>query len=98
MSDWFLADDLSGALDAGAAFHAAGRRVRLVEATDDWWPGTEGEIVGVNTESRNLPPAAAAARVAATLAHASARGARLVCVQSQPVFPPSFGIQVGRQN
>jgi len=78
MSDWFLADDLSGALDAGAAFHAAGRRVRLVEATDDWWPGTEGEIVGVNTESRNLPPAAAAARVVATLAHASARGARLV--------------------
>ena len=78
MSDWFLADDLSGALDAGAAFHAAGRRVRLVEATDDWWPGTEGEIVGVNTESRNLPPAEAAARVGATLAHAAARGARLV--------------------
>jgi uncharacterized protein YgbK (DUF1537 family) len=78
MSDWFLADDLSGALDAGAAFHAAGRRVHLVEATDDWWPGTEGEIVGVNTESRNLPPAAAAARVVATLAHARGRGARLV--------------------
>jgi uncharacterized protein YgbK (DUF1537 family) len=78
MSDWFLADDLSGALDAGAAFHAAGRRVRLVEATDDWRPGTEGELVGVNTESRNLPPDAAAARVAATLAHAAAHGARLV--------------------
>ena len=78
MSEWFLADDLSGALDAGAAFHAAGRRVRLVEATDDWWPGTDGEIVGVNTESRNLPPAEAAARIGAVLAHAAARGARLV--------------------
>lgn len=78
MSDWFLADDLSGALDAGAAFHAAGRRVRLVEAADDWQPGPEGELVGVNTESRNLPPEEAAARVAATLAHAAARGARLV--------------------
>ena len=78
MSEWFLADDLSGALDAGAAFHAAGRRVRLVEATDDWWPGTDGEIVGVNTESRNLPPTEAAARIGAVLAHAAARGARLV--------------------
>lgn len=78
MSDWFLADDLSGSLDAGAAFRAAGRRVRLVEAADDWQPGPEGELVGVNTESRNLPPEEAAARVAATLAHASARGARLV--------------------
>jgi len=78
MSDWFLADDLSGALDAGAAFHAAGRRVRLVEAAHDWRPGTEGELVGVNTESRNLSPDAAAARVTATLAHAAAHGARLV--------------------
>ncbi len=78
MSDWFLADDLSGALDAGAAFHAAGRRVRLVETADEWQPGLEGELVGVNTESRNLPPEEAAVRVTATLAYASARGARLV--------------------
>lgn len=78
MSDWFLADDLSGALDAGAAFHAAGRRVRLVEATDRWRPAVAGEIVGVNTESRNLPPDKAAARVRAALAHAAAGGARLV--------------------
>lgn len=78
MSDWFLADDVSGALDAGAAFHAAGWRVRLVEAADDWRPGTAGELVGVNTESRNLPPSEAAARVAATLAHAASHGARLV--------------------
>lgn len=78
MNEWFLADDLSGALDAGAAFHAAGRRVRLVEATDDWKPGPDGEIVGVNTESRNLPPDEAVARVAATLAHAAAHGGQLV--------------------
>jgi uncharacterized protein YgbK (DUF1537 family) len=78
MSDWFLADDLSGALDAGAAFHAAGRRVRLVEGTDDWPAGAADEVIGVNTESRNLPPDAAAARVTAVLARAAARGDRLV--------------------
>jgi len=72
MSDWFLADDLSGALDAGAAFRAAGRRVRLVEAADDWRPGPEGELVGVNTESRNLPPGIALAAGAAQLRSAGA--------------------------
>ena len=32
MSDYFLADDLSGALDAAAAFHHAGRRVMVTGA------------------------------------------------------------------
>ncbi len=76
--DYFIADDLSGALDAAAAFHAAGRTV-VVPLTPAAWPApAAGTVVGVTTESRNLPPAAAAAAVRAALAAGEARGARLV--------------------
>ncbi len=77
MSDYFLADDLSGALDAAAAFHRAGRRVRIVLSLAAWGEASEGEVVGLTTETRNAAPAAAAAVVAEALAHGRARGARL---------------------
>lgn len=78
MKEFFLADDLSGALDAAAAFHHAGRRVRIALRSA---PGPEVEdaaVVGVTTETRNAAPAEAAARVAAALAAGHARGAGLV--------------------
>lgn len=78
MRDWFLADDLSGALDAGAAFHLRGRRVRLVSDPGNWTHADDTEVIGVNTETRNAPPAAAAARVGVALARAAETGARLV--------------------
>jgi uncharacterized protein YgbK (DUF1537 family) len=78
MSDYFLADDLSGALDAAAAFHHAGRRVRIELAGDDWPAPAEDEVVGVTTETRNASPAAAAAAVGRALARGRAVGARLV--------------------
>ncbi len=78
MRDYFLADDLSGALDAAAAFHHAGRRVRIELTADDWAPPVEGEVVGVTTETRNAGPEAAARVVTQALARGRAAGARLV--------------------
>lgn len=78
MSDYFLADDLSGALDAAAAFHRAGRVVRIPLEAADWVGNAPGEITGVTTETRNASPAAAAAAVAAVITRARKLGARLV--------------------
>lgn len=77
MSDYFLADDLSGALDAAAAFHRAGRRVRIVLSSDAWGAAADDEVVGLTTETRNAASAEAAAAVARALAAGRARGARL---------------------
>lgn len=78
MSDYFLADDLSGALDAAAAFHRAGRVVRVPLDPADWTGTTPGEVTGLSTETRNLPPAEAAAAVAAAIARGRDLGARLI--------------------
>lgn len=77
MKDFFLADDLSGALDAAAAFHHAGRRVRVVLAASEW-TAAEDEVIGVTTETRNADAVEAAAVVERTLAHGLRQGARLV--------------------
>ena len=78
MSDYFLADDLSGALDAAAAFHRVGRRVRIVLAVGSW-PETEpDEVIGITTETRNAAPAAAARVVAEVVGTARVRGHRLL--------------------
>jgi uncharacterized protein YgbK (DUF1537 family) len=78
MSEYFLADDLSGALDAAAAFHRAGRRVIVVLSPDAWPENSAGDVVGVTTETRNAPASEAAAKVTAVIADGRARGARLV--------------------
>lgn len=77
-SDYFLADDLSGALDAAAAFHHAGRRVRIALSLEAWARSGSGEIVGLTTETRNATAEAAAEAVARATAFGSARGARLL--------------------
>ena len=78
MSDFFLADDLSGALDAAGAFHRAGRRVAIALSTEAWRDTREGDVVGFTTETRNAAPDVAAAAVANAIAFGRARGARLV--------------------
>jgi len=78
MSDYFLADDLSGALDAAAAFHRAGRRVTVVLSPDAWPENSASDVVGVTTETRNASATEAAAKVDAVIASGRARGARLV--------------------
>jgi uncharacterized protein YgbK (DUF1537 family) len=78
MSDYFLADDLSGALDAAAAFHRMGRTVTIALSPEVWPEVSAGEVVGITTETRNDSVAVAAAKVGAVIASARARGARLV--------------------
>lgn len=76
MPDFLLADDLSGALDAGAAFHRAGRRVTTLLDADATAPGSD--FVALTTETRNAAPALAAEKVASALAAIRAAGGRLV--------------------
>lgn len=78
MSRLLLADDLSGALDAAAAFHAAGWRVTVALSPDAWPKNDDDCIVALTTETRNVPPAEAAFAVRRALAEARARGAELV--------------------
>ena len=64
-----IADDLTGALDAAAPFAARGASTRVVIALErlegvlEAWGGELPQVIAVNTESRHLPPGAAAARV-----------------------------------
>jgi uncharacterized protein YgbK (DUF1537 family) len=77
--DFFLADDLSGALDAAGAFHRAGRGVKIVLSLEAWGEGgSDEDVVAVTTETRNALPAEAAAAVARAISHGRARGGRLV--------------------
>lgn len=77
MRDYLLADDLSGALDAAAAFHRAGRRVRIVWSREAWDAAAPDTFVAYTTETRNADPATAAAQVGAVIAHAQSCGGKL---------------------
>lgn len=94
MKAYFLADDLSGALDAGAAFHHVGRRVRVVLSADDWI-ASDDEILAVNTETRNAPPAVAAALVERTIARGAAQGARLIYKKIDSTLRGSVAAEIG---
>lgn len=74
MHDFFLADDLSGALDAAAAFHHAGRAVRIALGSDAWTEAQPDEVLGVTTETRNATASDAAHVVRQTLLGAAAQG------------------------
>lgn len=76
MREFFLADDLSGALDTAAAFHRAGRRVSVV-LSPAAWDEAAGDVVGLTTETRNVAPDQAAAAVSAAIGEGRRRGARL---------------------
>ncbi|HVT73652.1 MAG TPA: four-carbon acid sugar kinase family protein [Lacunisphaera sp.] len=76
-SDFLLADDLSGALEAGAAFRARGRRVTL-QLGPDPDAGGAATLQLYSTETRNLSGPAAAALVRRVLRERRAAGARLV--------------------
>lgn len=76
--DYFLADDLSGALDAAAAFHHAGRRVRISLEPRLPEAGMDDEVVAITTETRNAPPDLAMETVRSVLMDAQRRGARLL--------------------
>jgi uncharacterized protein YgbK (DUF1537 family) len=75
---YFLADDLSGALDAAAAFHHAGRPVIIVLSPDEWPAVTADHVIGITTETRNVSSEKAAAVVTSVIQQAQRRGARLL--------------------
>ncbi|MDO8540877.1 MAG: four-carbon acid sugar kinase family protein [Opitutaceae bacterium] len=77
MNDYLLADDLSGALDAAAAFHHSGRRVRIVWSTEAWRAAGPEEVVAFTTETRNASADAAASAVTAAMTFGTRRKDRL---------------------
>lgn len=78
MNDYFLADDLSGALDAASAFHQTGRRV-VIALDAGKWPGVgPDDVVGVTTETRNAAPDDAARVVTQAIARGREHGGRLL--------------------
>jgi D-threonate/D-erythronate kinase len=78
MHDFFLADDLSGALDAAAAFHRIGRTVSVELPHAPAAGAMTAEVVGITTETRNATPDEAAMIVREAIARGSASGGRLV--------------------
>jgi uncharacterized protein YgbK (DUF1537 family) len=78
MSDFFLADDLSGALDAAAAFHRAGWPVTIALSAETWPAESRGGVVGLTTETRNAAPVEAADKVTQAIAQGRRRGGRLL--------------------
>ena len=95
MSDFFLADDLSGALDAAAGFHHAGQRVTIALTEPAWRRQGEGEVVGFTTESRNAAPDEAAGRVTRAIAHGRALGGRLVYKKIDSTLRGPVAAEVG---
>lgn len=78
MNEYFLADDLSGALEVAAAFYQAGRKSIVIWSPEGWAACGPEDVVGFDTETRNTAPAVAAAEVTKALREAGARGRRLL--------------------
>lgn len=78
MNDCFIADDLSGALDAAGAFFRAGRSVTIALSPDRWPEVPADEVIGFTTETRNASPEVARAAVQAVMDLLQSRGSRLV--------------------
>jgi uncharacterized protein YgbK (DUF1537 family) len=76
MNPYLLADDLSGALEAGAAFRAQGTPVTLSLAASA--PPVAAGVRILSSETRNVPPAEAARVLAALLTAQRARGSQLL--------------------
>ena len=77
MAGYFIADDLSGAIEAAAAWRMAGWRVRLPLQAERWTHSDRGGITAVSTETRNLSPGEATAIVRQWTAQGDRLGATL---------------------
>ena len=74
-STWtIVADDLTGAADAAASYGGTHTSAVVLDIEAAW---PEAEILAVNTESRYLPEAEAAAAVAYTVRRALGLGNRV---------------------
>ena len=87
-----LADDLTGALETGAKFAAAG-----IDAVVTTLPAVEplAEVVVVDTETRHLPPAEAAAAVHALALDARRCGVDFIYKKTDSTLRGNIGAELG---
>ncbi len=78
MADYFLADDLSGALDAAAAFHRMRQRVAVELGANAMRADERTSVVGITTETRNASAVEATAAVMVALERIASAGGRLI--------------------
>jgi D-threonate/D-erythronate kinase len=89
-----IADDLTGAGDAGVQFAAAGLRTRTLR--DDWTPEyqTGAEVVVVDTASRGLSAEQAYRRVAAAAARLQAAAIQIVYKKIDSTLRGPLGAEI----
>ena len=95
MQSYLLADDLSGALEAGAAFSAVGWKVMLPLGTNQPIVGETGRLDVVSTETRSAGPAEAAETVRRIVANRKAAGERLLFKKIDSTLRGPLGAEVG---
>lgn len=92
MTPYVLADDLSGALEVGAAFRACGWRVVLPLRPDG---PPEGALRILSTETRNCTAAQAAKEVRRVVAAEQARGGHLLFKKIDSTLRGPLGGELG---
>ncbi len=92
--DYIIADDLSGALEAGAAFHVAGRRVCVpLEATGKG-ALPRADVVALSTETRLCEAAEARWRVRRALESMERSGGRCVLKKIDSTLRGPIGVEL----
>ncbi len=91
---FLLADDLSGALEAGAAFRRAGWRVVVPLGPPEALAPAADTLFALSTESRNLPPVEAATAVGRALASPLARHGRLLYKKIDSTLRGALGAEI----
>jgi uncharacterized protein YgbK (DUF1537 family) len=94
MIPYLLGDDLSGVLEAGAAFRTEGWRV-VLPLTAEPWGREPGTLRLVTTESRNLTASEATAAVRRVVADARAAGQTLVFKKIDSTLRGPVGPELG---
>ncbi len=85
-----IADDLTGALEAGAKFAAAGMETCVTTRLNALTAG----VVVFDTETRHMPGAAAAARIKALAARASEQSPRLIYKKTDSTLRGNIGAEL----
>ncbi|MST93685.1 MAG: four-carbon acid sugar kinase family protein [Pedosphaera sp.] len=92
---YLLADDLSGALEAGAAFSAVGWKVVLPLGATPPAAGEAGSLEVFSTETRSMGAAEAAVSLRRILAEREATGAQLLFKKIDSTLRGPLGAEVG---
>ncbi len=90
-----LADDLTGAIEAGAQFAAAGAQAVVTIASAECGSNAAPQVLVIDTESRHLPPEEAAARVYEPAHTALLDGIRMVYKKTDSTLRGNIGAELG---